>query len=68
MDSNTKENVVKWMVHKYGIHKVPLSYEVLKEAMKIYGITFEDAYDCKMTSFKRVLGMGNKGVKNERNY
>jgi hypothetical protein len=45
------------MIPKYGIHKVPLSYEVLKEAMKIYRITFEEAYDCKMTSFKRVLGV-----------
>ena len=58
MDNALKEKVVKWFVRKYNSHKVPLGYDIVADAAKIYNITYKQAHACKLASFKRYLGMG----------
>lgn len=58
MDASTKEKVIKWFTRKYNSKKVPLGYDIVADAAKIYGITYKQAHMCKLASFKRYLGMG----------
>ncbi len=58
MDKSTREKVIKWFVRKYNARKVPLGYDPVADAAKIYNITYKQAHECKLASFKRYLGMG----------
>jgi hypothetical protein len=58
MDKATREKVIKWFGRKYDGHLVPLGYDPVADAAKIYGISLKESHECKLASFKRHLGMG----------
>ena len=58
MDKATREKIIKWFTRKFNAHKVPLGYDIVADAARIYGVTYKQAHACKLASFKRHLGMG----------